>query len=192
MVVIDNAGVVSISQAAWGEFTGVFLGILAGTAVTILVQKWERFLQKGQAISNLQFEIDLNIKKLEGWLQELVKYRNALNTESLNDYFGYFKLSSAVGVIAFQLHQSGLIYEYLSHEQIGQLQEVFNDLSHNGETFLNNQIFQRKQELGIARDLGHFTLWQQDVKPKIGREIDYWEEKFKTHITTLRAISAAL
>lgn len=175
-----------------GQFTGIFLGVVAGTAVTILVQKWDQLRNEKKQIANLKFELTLNIKKVESWLEELEKYRNALNGDSIHDYFGYFNLSSAVVVVAFQLHQSGLIYRHLSHEHIGQLQEVFNDLSINGENFLNNQIFQRKQEFNTLRDQGSLPLWQQNMKPQIVRDIDFWEQKFKSHLNSLRSIVEAL
>ena len=178
--------------AGLGEFSGVFLGVLAGTAVTILVRLYlQRRDEKGQ-VRNLVFELELNCRKLETWLEELGKYRNAVNGDSLHTYFGYFKLSSTIGVTAFQLHTAGVLYKYLSHEHIGHMQEVFNDLSLPGENYLNNQIQQRKQALADMQRAGQANHWQQYLKPQIVRDIDFWEQKFKLHLNALRSVIEAL
>ena len=104
-----------------GQFTGVFLGVIAGTIVTILVQKWVALRAEKQQLANFKFELELNMKKIKAWLDELNKYRNAVNGDALLTYFGYFNLSSFIGVIVSRLHASGTIYKYLSHDDFGKL-----------------------------------------------------------------------
>lgn len=171
-----------------GQFTGVFLGVIAGTIVTILVHKWFTNRAESNQLGNFKFELELNAKKLEGWLEELTKYRNAVNGDSLLTYFGYFKLSTFIGVTAFQLHGSGAIYKYLSHELIGQLQEVYNELSINGENYINNQIEQRKQTLAALNERGQEGLWQTWLKPQVVNDINFWEERFKSHLKSVRSV----
>ncbi|MBA3017464.1 MAG: hypothetical protein KJ550_09615 [Proteobacteria bacterium] len=175
-----------------GQFTGVFLGVLAGTAVTLLVQFLIRKKDEKNQIENLRFELEINLKKIHEWRDELTKYRNTVNGDSLITYFGYFKLSSFIGVTVFQLHNSGTLYKYLTHELIGQLQEVFNDFSLNGENFLNNQIRQRKDTLVNLNESGNEELWQKQLKPEVVRDIDFWEQKFKTHENTIKNTIQAL
>ncbi len=175
-----------------GQFFGVFFGVIAGTAVTIAAQKWLYRSSEKQQIKNLKFELELNCKKIQEWQEELIRYRNAVNGDSLLDYFGYFKLSSFIGVTVFQLHTAGVIYKYLSHEHIGQLQEVYNNLSLHGENYLNNQIEQRKQALAALKESGQHALWQQYLKPQVVRDIDFWEEKFRSHLNTINNVLPVL
>ena len=171
-----------------GQFTGVFLGVVAGTIVTILVHRWFSSRAESNQLRNFIFELELNAKKLEGWLEELTKYRNAVNGDSLLTYFGYFKFSSFIGVTASQLHGSGAIYKYLSHEHIGQLQEVYNTLSINGEHYINNQIEQRKQTLAALKENDQEELWQTWLKPQVVSDINFWEEKLKSHLKSVRSV----
>ncbi|HHH50365.1 MAG TPA: hypothetical protein ENK52_05240 [Saprospiraceae bacterium] len=175
-----------------GQFTGVFLGVIAGTAVTLLVHHFIRKKDEKNQIKNLKFELEINLNKIKDWRDELTNYRNAVNGDSFITYFGYFKLSSFIGVTIFQLHNSGTLYQYLSHEIIGQLQEVFNDFSLTGENYLNNQIRQRKDTLVNLNESGNPELWQKQLKPEIVRDIDFWEQKFKTHENTIKKTIQAL
>src|SRR5271157_4207419 len=82
---------------------GVFLGVIAGTVVTILVQLYLQHLSETQQTRNLKFELGLNIQKIESWLEELKLYRNAVNGESLHTCFGYFDMSRIVSVTAYAM-----------------------------------------------------------------------------------------
>jgi hypothetical protein len=171
-----------------GQFFGVFLGVIAGTIVTIATQHWLSKRGESNQLKNFKFELELNAKKLESWLEELERYRNSVNGDSLQTYFGYFNLSTFVGVTAIQLSGSGAIYKHLSHELIGQLQEVYNELSLTGENYLNNQIQQRQQTLAALNEDGQQKMWQSWLKPQVVRDIDFWEEKFKSHLKTVKAV----
>jgi len=171
-----------------GQFTGVFLGVLSGTIVTILAQRWFAQRAESNQLGNFKFELELNEKKLNAWLEELTKYRNSVNGDSLITYFGYFKFSTFIGVTAFQLHGSGAIYKHFSHELIGKLQEVYNDLSISSENYMNNQIEQRKQALASLKNQGKEDMWQSSLKPQVVRDIDFWEEKLKSHLHTVREV----
>lgn len=72
---------------------GVFLGVLAGTAVTLLTQWVIQKRNEAQLLRNLKFEFELDIKKIDSWLEEITRYRNAVNGDALHTYFGYFDLS---------------------------------------------------------------------------------------------------
>jgi hypothetical protein len=175
-----------------GNFTGVFLGVVAGTAVTILVHLWfQRRKEKGE-IRNLKFELNLNIEKIKGFIDELVSYRNAVNGDSFHMYFGYFKLSAGVSVTTTKLFTDGVLYKYLSHDHIGMLQEVFNDLTVIGENYMNNQITQRREALMRLEAQGQRDLWTRELKPQVVNEINFWDRKFKGHVESLKNILKAL
>jgi len=171
-----------------GQFSGVFLGVIAGTAVTILAQKWLTSQSEQKQLNNFKFELELNSKKIEEWLTELGKYRNAVNGDSLLNYFGYFRFSSFIGVIASQLHGSGAIYKHLSHDHIGQLQIIYNELSLQGENILNNKIEQRKQSLANLNNQNQGQIWQSTLKQEVVNDINFWEEKLNGHTKTIDSI----
>jgi hypothetical protein len=167
---------------------GVFLGVLAGTFVTILVHLYFQRRAETQQTRNLKFELDLNMRKIDAWLEELARCRNAVNGDSLHAYFGYFDLSKSVSITASEMLQSGLLYKKLSHEQIGQLQVVFSDLSFKGEQFMNAWLDQIKQEFARCKTENQIDQWSNCYKPEAVRYVDYWEGKFRSHQRTLRDI----
>lgn len=148
---------------------GVFLGVIAGTAVTLLTQWVMKKTAEKQKVRNLRFEFDLNIKKIDVWLEELTKYRNAVNGDSVQTYAGYFDLSRVVYFTANEMFQSGLLYKHLNHDEIGKLQVIFTELSLFGENYLNQQIANNKANQN---------------KQQAVFNIDFWEKKFKEHKTT--------
>ena len=152
---------------------GVFLGVLAGTAVTLLTQWVLNKTREKQKTRNLRFEFELNIKKIDVWLEELAKYRNAVNGDSVQTYAGYFDLSGAVFPTTNEMFQSGLLYKYLSYEEIGKLQVIFTEFSLFGENYLNKQIADNKANPN---------------KQEAVFNIDFYEKKFKEHKATFSAL----
>lgn len=152
---------------------GVFLGVLAGTAVTLLTQWIIQRRRESQKLKNLKFEFELNIKKIDRWLEEITAYRNAVNGDTLHMYAGYFDLSRFVSVTANDMFLTGLLYRYLDHDDIGNLQVLFSEFSLYGENYLNNQIAQNKANFN---------------KAKAVQDVNFWEKKFKDHKKTLEQI----
>ncbi len=153
---------------------GVFLGVIAGTAVTFLTQLCISRAQDNQKIENLKFEIKLNIKKLDVWLEELSRYRNTVIGDSAFSFDGYFDLSRIVSVTWNDLFFLGKLYKRMKDEEIEKLQVLFSDLSFNWETLLNQQIATNK-----------LTPNKQHAIASIG----LWEQKFKEHRKTLQNLS---
>ena len=83
-----------------GSVVGVFLGVVAGTAVTVLTHRVQERRARKRQVRNLSFELRLNIKKIDGWLDELARYRNAVNGDNLHNWFGYFDLGKTVTATA--------------------------------------------------------------------------------------------
>lgn len=156
---------------------GVFLGVLAGTAVTLLTGWFIERRSESQKLKNLKFEFNLNIKKIDRWLEEITAYRNAVNGDALDIYAGYFDLSRIVYVTANDMFLTGLLYKYLDHDDIGKLQVIFSEFSLYGENYLNNQIAQNKANFN---------------KPKAVQDVNFWEKKFKDHKKTLEEIQKKL
>ena len=155
------------------EGVGVFLGVLAGTAVTILVQKFFDHESKKQKERNLKFEFEFNIKKIDHFLEEITKYRNAVNGDNLTEYFGYFDLSRVISVTANSMFLDGSLYNLLDHEDIGKLQVFFSEFSLNGENYMNNQLIQHRNNFD---------------KKKAVNDVNFWEEKFKSSKKTIEEV----
>ncbi|HUU41155.1 MAG TPA: hypothetical protein VMW42_09450, partial [Desulfatiglandales bacterium] len=149
---------------------GVFLGVIAGVAITLITQWINEKRKESQKVKNLKFEFELNIKKINKCLEEITTYRNALNGDALNNYFGYFDLSRFVSVTANDMFWSGLLYKYLDHDTIGKLQVIYSEFSLAWEDILNKQVNQNKMK---ANDL---SAWPR-VKSEVVSDVNFWEKK---------------
>lgn len=156
---------------------GVFLGVIAGTFVVILVQKFTVWRQKEQKVKNLKFELNLNIKKIDEFLEKLTNYRNKTNSDNLVDFFDYFDLSRVIWITTTNMFYSGLLYKYLKYEDIGKLQVMISEFSLYWENIINGQVEQNKKNLD---------------KQKTIKDIDFWENKFKRHKKSLNEILGKL
>lgn len=164
-----------------GSFTGTILGVIAGVAITYTVQHIGEKNKTKQLISNFKKELNINKSMIENWLTELTTYRNSVNGDSLANYYGYYQLSSFLGVVANQIHASGVIYTVLSEEEFKNIQIVYNELTLASEQFLNNEINNFKIQF---KTIEH-KEWVKNNKPAVVDHINFWEKKFKEHIQTI-------
>ncbi len=171
-----------------GQVVGVFLGVVAGVAITIAVEYVRNRCARKQELINLNFELDVNLGKIKAWMEEITKWRNAINADSLSQYYGYFDLSSAIVATTNSLFIAGKLYNTLTYDHIVKLQGVFKDLSVSGEQYLNNQIKQKKQLLVQLQNEGHEDEWQRTLKPECAQEVEFWETKLKSHQASLLAV----
>ncbi|MBU4449891.1 MAG: hypothetical protein KKE35_01205, partial [Actinobacteria bacterium] len=93
----------------WNVFSGVLAGIVAGVAINIIINRVTIKNINKDWRNNLKFEINYNIKKLESFIEEVVKYRNKVNGDSLDSYFGYFPLSKVLISTSNQIFNNGLV-----------------------------------------------------------------------------------
>ncbi len=161
---------------------GVFLGVIAAVAITILTQWVNDRIRESKKVKNLKFEFQLNIKKIDKWLEEINKYRNAVNSDTLNSYFGYFDLSRFVTVTANDMFLSGLLYKYLDHEAIEKLQGIFSEFTFPWENILNNDITQNRNKA-----IQEPTSWPA-FKSQVTFKVNFWDNKFKEHKKALEDI----
>lgn len=161
---------------------GVFLGVIAGVAITLLTQWINEKRKESQKVINLKFEFQLNIKKIDKWLDEITKYRNAVNGDALNSYFGYFDLSRFITVTANDMFLSGLLYKYLDHEALEKLQVIFSEFTLPWETFLNNEITQNRNKA-----IQDPTSWPA-FKSQVVFKVNFWDNKIREHKKTLEDI----
>lgn len=161
---------------------GVFLGVIAGVAITLLTQWITEKVKESQKVKNLKFEFELNIRKIDKWLEEIGKYRNAVNGDALQNYFGYFDLSRFVYVTADNMFLSGLLYKYLDHDDIGKLQVIYSEFSLPWENIMNNEITNNRNKA-----IQEPASWSA-YKAKVVSNVDFWEIKFQQHKKTLEEV----
>jgi len=175
-----------------GQVIGVFLGVVAGVCINLAVEYVRNRRIRKQELTNLKFELNMNIAKIDAWLEEVTKWRNAINADNFLQYFGYFNLSSAISATTSSLFIAGKLYNELTYDHIVKLQEVFKDLSIFGEQYINNQIQQKKQLLAQLLNAGHDAEWQRTLKPQCAQEVEFWETKLKAHRAALSAVKNAI
>lgn len=152
----------------WNVFFGVFAGIISGVLINLFIDFVKDRVIKKRIKKNLKFEIDFNLKKIDSFLEELNEYRNKVNADCLNNYFGYFNLSKIISITMFQMFNNGLVYKYLNHEDIAVLQNFLSDFSFGTENYMNNQIKWNKDNHS-----------NPDIKQIASEDISFWEKKFK-------------
>jgi len=165
----------------WNVFFGVFAGIIAGVVIHLGIDAIRNCRFKKKAKNNLKFEIDFNISKIDSFFKELEKYRNKVNGDSLYNYFGYFPLSKVIITTMIQVFLDRSIYEYLSHENIGKLQNFLSDFSSGSEQYINNQIRWNRENFN-----------KSGVKQLAIEDIDFWEKRFKDSKQDLQAVKEKL
>lgn len=148
----------------------VFVGIVAGICVTIGVEYFKSKKQNTNDKKNLSFEIRCNLSKIEKWLELINDLRNFVNSDRINQFSGYFNLSSAIFTTTNKLLQDGRIYTYLSYDSIEKIQENGTYLSVAGENMLSNQLMQHKQ----AALNGYIN-----VKQNASNDIDFWDKTLR-------------
>ena len=171
----------------FGAFTGVLFGIIAGVGIHLIVGAIKERRIREKVKENLKFEIDFNIKRIDYFLKELVKYRNKVNGDSLNNYFGYFHLSRVITTTMSQMFLYGTIYQYLDHDDIGKLQNFASYFSLASENSMNNQINWNKQNFFRAN--GTVDV---NIKQYATANIDLWEAIFKQSKKHLKAIKKSI
>ena len=148
----------------------IFVGIIAGIGVTIGVDYFKDKKQNANDKKNLSFEIRCNLSKIEKWLELVNELRNYINSDRINQFSGYFNLSSAIFTTTNKLLQDGRIYTYLSYDSIEKIQENGTYLSVAGENMLGNQILQHKQAV-----LNGYV----NAKQYASNDIDFWDKTLK-------------
>lgn len=164
---------------------GVFLGVLAGVVVTYFAQWVGARFENKQKLKNLKFEINLNLIKIDSWLEKIVKYRNAVNGDALRSFFEYFDLSRFISITANKMFSEGLLYKYWSEETIGELLIIYSEFSLDGERFLNNLVNQDRTNFITAQDKGDLKGLAA-AKAIAVQNVDFWENKLKKHKRTLQ------
>ena len=151
---------------------GVFLGVVAGALVQFGLQWINGKIQEKQSVRNLKFELEFNIKKCAELIGEVRKLRDKVNANAVGQYFGYFKTSGILVVIVDDMLRKGLLYKYLTHDDIWKLQIHYVRFS-STEQWYNEQVEKMKVEANQQTNI---------------LMVDLIEDQFVTAKIDLRAI----
>ncbi|NQZ14219.1 MAG: hypothetical protein HRT94_05290 [Alphaproteobacteria bacterium] len=172
-----------------GVFAGVFAGIFAGTVISLLINRHIDKKSQAYAVRALNFELQYNIGKVDGFLEELSKYKTAVveGHVSMSGYYGFFRFSDIFSAASVQLYQNGFLAEHLSVELVAKLQDAIYTLSATGQPFINNSVERNRVEA-----LEHPALWETTTKQRALDDIRYWNEKFEEHKKSFQDVIDAL
>ena len=154
-----------------GAGVGVFLGVIAGTAINLCIDCWKERKYKAQRRQNLLFECELNLQHVARWLNTLEDYRRTVVEDRIHQFSGYFDLTRGLSQTASGMYSDGSLFEFLEHEDIAKLQGMYADFTIGMETTLNNSV----------RDYQKSFSTQNYNKGTVTFNIDVWERRFRPH-----------
>ena len=154
-----------------GAGVGVFLGVVAGTAINLSIDWWKERKYKTQRRKNLLFEFELNLQHVTKWLDTLEDYRKTVVEDRILQFSGYFDLTRGRSQTANWMYNDGSLFEFLTHEDIVQLQDMYANFTPGTEAILNNSVRDYQSSFGT----------QNYNKGTVTFNIDVWEKRFKPH-----------
>ena len=126
--------------------------------------------------------------KIDTWLAELEKYRDAVNGDSLHNWFGYFDFGKVLFVTANAMLASGLLYKKLDKDDIAALQQLAHELSPSREQQINNELVRNRQILMDCRTQNRMNGWVRTYKPEAVSHAKFLEKMLCDHRRNLQEI----
>lgn len=149
---------------------GVFLGVIAGALIQFGLQWLYGKIHEKRSLKNLKFELQFNIRKLDGLIKEVGNLRDSVNANAVSEYFGYFKTTGCLLATVDDMLHKGLLYKHLTHDDILKLQEHYTRLS-TSEAFYNQKVADIKASTSPKEKLfmvnfiqGQFITAKQDLE----------------------------
>jgi hypothetical protein len=142
----------------------IFLGVIAGTAVTILTQRFLLWREETQKIANLKFEIQFNIRQVDRWMEYLVGYRNAVNGDAISSWAEYFDFSHIIKSTIENMIQSGLIYKKMSSDNVGYLLLFVSSFTQSFEAVFNQTIISQRQTFNKQKAILEIAVFEKKLK----------------------------
>ena len=162
----------------FGIFVGVFFGVVAGTAINLVIDWRKERKYKIQRRKNLLFECELNLQHITRWLNTLEDYRRTVVEDRIFQFNGYFDLTRGLYQTASEMYKDGSLFEFLTHEDIAQLQGMYADFTVGMETILNNSVRDYRNSVGT----------QNYRKGDVAFSIELWEKRFKPRQELLESL----
>jgi len=164
-----------MERTIW-DFQGfwILIGILVGTTINILVIRILKWFNDRSLKQNLKTELRMNLKSVEGFLEEMGNYRNAVNSGTLDEYYGLFRFGRILHPTGNELFIKGQLYKWLKDNQIINLNEAYTFLSIQTETFIYGEMAKFRQA--------------PDYKVEATRHVNVLESQLKEHKKNLKEI----
>ncbi len=155
----------------------LFVGIIAGTLVTLLASFILACLKKKKIKRNIKFEISFNISKIQEWKGLLDKVLMASNSDNMEDCLVLFDFQKIILWTVNKTISDGTVYDYLDQESIVTLQKLndFCKLFYSEE--INNGVKKFKDNPDRAG---------------VAKMVRFWNNLLDQHETRLRLIESKL
>lgn len=187
-------------QGVW-----IFIGIVAGIAVNFVTQKVINWRNEKNILKNFEFEIDFNVKKISKFLEYLREFRDCVNGDVLNKFTKYFDLSKLVFNTTNYMLFNGLLYKYLSNENVENILNIISQFTIFWENQINSNIGQHIANFNLDKNKHNESMLNMSISPSTATiyvqyysKEDatsiaiYWEEFFKNHRKNLEKIQNEL
>jgi len=189
-------------QGVW-----IFIGIVAGITVNFCTQKVISWRNEKNILKNFKFEIEYNIKKIEKFIEYLRDFRDCINGDVLNNFVKYFDLSRLVFNTTNGMLYNGLLYKYLSNEDVENVLVIISQFTLVWENQINNAISQQKNNFNLDREsdnqaniidgLSTGTISANQLVRYYSKEeaislVVFWDNFFKKHRRDLQKIKTNL
>lgn len=156
---------------------GVFLGVIAGVAVSIATQTVISKREEKQKIKNLKFEIKYNLSMIDKWVGAIGKFRDAVAASAMNTWHEYLQFSHIMKYTISELYESGILYKYITTDEIGNLNLFLSDFTQAFEIYINQDINSTRQNFD---------------KDKALTQVMFLENKLQTNKKNLEQILKSL
>lgn len=167
----------------WATVFGAALGVIAGTVIqyvlTFALDRRSRAHQKKALVKELTYNRSL----VDELVQEAKKLRNAVNGDVLSSYSGYFSFGKGLFAQAHAATISGMLYDFLSIEDIKNAQKIVYLLSNTNENWVNNEISKRR---ALSADSQRFD------RAEAVRFVDFIEEQLSDLVTRIEQLIGKL
>ena len=155
----------------------VFVGIVAGTLVTLLVAFVLERLKKKKIKRNIKFEISFNIRKIQEWKGLLDTVLEASNSDNMEDCFVLFDFQKIILWTVNKTISDGTVYDYIDYESIVTLQKLTDFCTLFYSEKINGEVKNFKDNPDRAG---------------VSKMVRFWKHLLDEHETRLRLIESKL
>ncbi len=155
----------------------VFVGIIAGTLVTLFTSLILVRLKKKKIKKNIKFEISFNIEKIQKWKGLLDEVLVASNSDSIKDCFVFFNFQEIILWTVNKTISDGTLYDYIDQESIITLQTLSGFCTAFSSKRINDEIRKFKNS---------------PDKAGVAKMVKLWKAMLDKHKTNLKQIESKL
>jgi hypothetical protein len=166
----------------WATLLGAAAGVVAGALIQYLVQFFINLRTQRQQRQALKKELQYNLQVVSELADECTKLRNAVNSDTLPMYFGFFGFGQAFFVQTTTLFTNGTLYQWFTIETLKKLQKISAILNINHAGWVNNNVSQRRD----AAKAGNFD------KAEAVQFVNYLDQQISETRTLLNEMIALI